>query len=145
MTRAIRPRLSLLTFVWLAILLAGCQPTQPTPTSAPKPAGPSPSAASPVAAASPSPAAGVTVKMVETAFEPDRITIPAGTPVTWDNTSLSTHTVTAEGGAFDSGSDPAEWLQSGQKFSFTFTAPGTFNYYCLPHQQLGMVGTVVVQ
>ena len=121
------------------------------PTSEPKPAGETPAVVTPVApgpaaAASPSPAAaGVTVKMVETAFEPDRITVPAGTTVTWDNTSLSRHTVTAEGGTFDSGSDPAKWLQSGQKFSFTFTAPGTFNYYCLPHQQLGMVGTVIVE
>jgi len=87
----------------------------------------------------------VTVKMVGTSFEPDRITVQAGTTVTWDNTSLSTHTVTAEGGAFDSGSDPAKWLQSGQTFSFTFTTPGTYSYYCLPHQQIGMVGTVVVQ
>ena len=149
MIRALRPWLSLLPPVSLALFLAGCQQAQPapitTPTPAPKPALASPAAASPVAAASPSPAAGVTVKMVEAAFEPERVMVTVGTTVTWENADLSTHTVTADNGAFDSGSDPARWLQSGQKFTFTFTTPGTYSYHCIPHQQLGMVGTVVVQ
>lgn len=83
--------------------------------------------------------------MVETAFEPEQISVPVGTTVTWDNTSYSAHTVTAEDGSFDSGSDPARWLQSEQKYSFTFSRPGTYRYYCIPHQQIGMIGTVVVQ
>jgi plastocyanin len=31
------------------------------------------------------------------------------------------------------------------RFRVTFTAPGTFNYICAVHDQLGMAGTVVVQ
>jgi hypothetical protein len=29
-------------------------------------------------------------------------------------------------------------------FSFTFEEPGTYDYFCIPHEDLGMVGTVTV-
>ena len=29
-------------------------------------------------------------------------------------------------------------------FSYTFTSPGTFDYFCVPHRALGMIGTVTV-
>jgi plastocyanin len=141
---------------FLIMFAAGCagggQPAASTPAGAAKPvpttapaaaASPPATAASPLAASSPA-AAGVTVKMGDTVFIPDQITVPVGTTVTWDNADLSTHTVTADDGSFDSGSDPAKWLGSGQKFSFTFSRAGTFTYHCIPHQTVGMVGTVVV-
>lgn len=33
---------------------------------------------------------------------------------------------------------------SGESFSFTFEEPGTCDYFCIPHEQVGMVGTVTV-
>lgn len=70
-------------------------------------------------------------------FSPASISVPAGTTVTWTNTGQSVHTVTADLGAFDSGT-----LSSGARFSHTFAAPGTFAYRCRIHS--GMVASVVV-
>ena len=29
-------------------------------------------------------------------------------------------------------------------FSFTFEEPGTYDYFCIPHEKMGMVGSVTV-
>jgi plastocyanin len=76
-------------------------------------------------------------------FEPNVVTVPVGSTVTWANQGSAPHTVTGEG--FDSGNDPSTWIMGGGSFSFTFTAPGTYNYVCVPHEALGMAGTIVVQ
>lgn len=72
-------------------------------------------------------------------FVPDTITIVIGVnnTVEWVNQDSVTHTVTADNGAFDSGD-----LASGSTFSFTFTAPGTFQYHCNIHPF--MTGTIIV-
>jgi plastocyanin len=36
-------------------------------------------------------------------------------------------------------------LFPGQSFSLTFTVKGTFTYYCLVHDALGMLATVTVK
>ena len=41
---------------------------------------------------------------------------------------------------FDSGDIPA-----GQVYRHTFTVPGEYRYFCIPHEDMGMVGTVIVQ
>ena len=41
---------------------------------------------------------------------------------------------------FDSG-----FMAPGSKFSYTFTVPGTYHYFCVPHEKAGMVGVVVVK
>jgi hypothetical protein len=33
---------------------------------------------------------------------------------------------------------------SGGTFSYTFEEPGRYDYYCIPHESLGMVGSVTV-
>jgi hypothetical protein len=33
---------------------------------------------------------------------------------------------------------------SGGTFSFTFEEPGTYDYFCIPHEEMGMVGSVTV-
>ena len=43
------------------------------------------------------------VSIVDFAFQPASIEVPAGSTVTWTNTGAATHTVTADDGAFDSG------------------------------------------
>jgi len=71
-------------------------------------------------------------------FAPSPIKVAAGTTVTWTNTGISTHTVTADDGtSFDSGA-----IQRGDEWSFTFSKAGTFAYHCTFHNW--MKGTVVV-
>ncbi len=72
-----------------------------------------------------------------TARQLSTFTVAAGTKVGWTNQSTETHTVTGSAGKWQSGS-----LAPGTSFSYTFTAPGTFNYYCEYHAE--MSGTVTV-
>ena len=72
------------------------------------------------------------------AFTPSNLNVSVGTKVTWTNKDSTTHTVTSDTGAFDSGS-----VNSGGTFSFTFSTKGTFNYHCSIHTT--MHGTITVQ
>ena len=72
------------------------------------------------------------------AFNPADLTVKAGDTVTWTNGDKAPHTVTSSGkGPLDSPN-----LQTGDKFSYTFTSPGEFAYYCAVHPD--MVGKVTV-
>src|SRR5690348_14190599 len=73
--------------------------------------------------------AGVTI--VDFAFQPSYITVPAGTTVTWYNAGAAPHTVTSSDGFFDSGT-----IGSGGSFSVTFSSPGTYNYACAIHPMM---------
>jgi plastocyanin len=98
--------------------------------------------------------AAAVVDMGFASFEPEVVHIRAGQTVEWRNTALITHTVTddksvaadpddasiPEGATpFNSGDLPA-----GQVYSHTFTAPGTYKYFCAIHEGHAMFGTVVV-
>jgi plastocyanin len=87
-------------------------------------------------------------------FEPATLTVARGATVTWRNTSQLVHTVTDDPSkaanqadaqlpsgveAWDSGD-----VNPGQTFTHTFAVPGTYKYFCQPHETAGMVGTVVV-
>jgi YVTN family beta-propeller protein len=72
-------------------------------------------------------------------FMPATLMIEAGTTVEWINNGTKVHTVTGEHASWDSGS-----LEPGEKFSHRFDQKGTFAYFCVPHQQMGMVGTIIV-
>lgn len=76
--------------------------------------------------------------MLNAQFVPARLTVPAGTNIIWTNKEGDVHTVTGYDGLFDSGP-----LSFGQTFSYNFTVPGTFNYYCKPH--VDMIATILVQ
>jgi len=82
----------------------------------------------------------VTIKMQHYHFEPDKITIDAGTTVVWINTGKHTHTITDDHAAWDSGN-----LKPGEKFSHRFNEKGTFKYICVPHEEIGMIGTIIVK
>ncbi len=56
------------------------------------------------------------------------LTVPVGTTVTWSNADEQLHTVTAVDGSFDSG-----FFGNGESWSFTFDAPGEYEYFCTPH------------
>ena len=83
-------------------------------------------------------AATQTVTISDFAFSPATVTIAAGDTVTWTNTDPVVHTATSTSGAFDSGD-----IAQGDTFSFTFTTPGTYDYFCTPHPT--MTGRIVVQ
>ena len=96
-----------------------------------------------------------TVTMGMTSFNPQTIRIKSGQTVQWQNTSPITHTVTADKSMADNPANvqlPEDAqsfhsgdIEAGQVWSYTFTVPGTYRYVCLPHEQQGMVGTVIVQ
>ena len=92
----------------------------------------------PLVAASPARAADHSVGITDDAFGTASLTISVGDRVTWTNGGESPHTVTAENGAFDSGT-----LDAGAAFSFTFTEPGTYAYRCDFHSE--MQATIVVE
>ena len=106
-----------------------------------------------------------TVEMTdELTFEPEAIEVSVGTEVTWKNVGSVGHTVTAyedkipdgaayfASGGFDSQqaakdgySDGTEGnIPKGESYSHTFETKGTYEYYCIPHEMNGMVGTVEV-
>jgi plastocyanin len=78
-----------------------------------------------------------TVSVVDFAFEPATIEIPAGSTLTWSNVGRVPHTVSDEGD-FNSG-----LLAPGATYTLTFNAPGTYPYFCKIHPDL-MRGEVIV-
>jgi amicyanin len=83
-------------------------------------------------------AADATVKIDNFTFDPPRLTVKAGTSVTWYNEDDIPHTVVASGKAFRS-----KTLDTDDKYAFTFTTPGTYEYFCSLHPH--MTGTIVVE
>jgi plastocyanin len=71
-------------------------------------------------------------------FEPARLTIKAGTTVTWINRDDIPHTVAAKDRAFKS-----KAMDTDESFSFTFSTPGEYPYFCSLHPH--MTGTIVVE
>jgi plastocyanin len=78
-----------------------------------------------------------TVSIKNFAFNPPNATVAPGTTVTWVNNDQTAHTVTANDGAFDSGT-----LQPGQSYSFKFDKAGTYAYHCNIHPD--MTATITV-
>ncbi len=100
------------------------------------------------------PAPSADVVMVGTTFNPSSLTIAAGDTVTWlHDAGVLPHTVTSgEVGAADAGSlfdsrggDPDARMADGDTFTHVFTDAGTFDYHCVVHGGIGMVGTIIVQ
>ena len=107
--------------------------------------------------------AGGTIDMIAgQRFDPDEIGVVVGDTVVWTNESSETHTVTAyeddapEGadyfasGGFGSEDDARSNLSDGlidpgETFEVTFDEPGTYKYFCLPHEGSGMKGTIIVK
>ena len=76
--------------------------------------------------------------LTTTAYNPNPLTVTAGTTVTWTNKDSTSHTATGDSGAFNSGT-----IAPNAQFSFTFANKGTFTYHCTFHPN--MVASVVVQ
>lgn len=67
------------------------------------------------------------------AYSPQTITVAAGDSITWTNQDEAPHTVTTTSGPQAINSPT---LSKGQSFTFTFTAPGTYSYYCAVHPDM---------
>lgn len=78
------------------------------------------------------------VKIDNFSFTPASITVAAGTTITWTNRDDIPHTVVADDKAFKS-----KVMDTDEKFSYTFSKPGTYPYFCSVHPK--MTGKVVVQ
>jgi quinohemoprotein ethanol dehydrogenase len=78
----------------------------------------------------------VTIRAFE--FQPQRVTVPVGTTVTWTNSDGEPHTATEQTGRWDTG-----LLREGESGSITLSTAGTYTYYCAPHPW--MVGQIIVQ
>jgi plastocyanin len=121
-------------------VLAGCS------AHAAAPATPSAAASSP---------AGPVINLSSLMFHPSTTTVKVGTTITWRNDEAITHTVTS--GRFvgvdkttglrasqkADGTFNAELAGKGKSFSFTFTKPGAYTYYCDIHQGMNATITVV--
>ena len=79
----------------------------------------------------------VGVKIDNFSFGPASLAVAAGTTVTWTNNDDVPHTVVSDDKVFKS-----KALDTDDKFSYTFTKPGTYNYFCSVHPK--MTATVVV-
>jgi plastocyanin len=120
--------------------LAGCSAQAVTPAT------PSAEASSP---------AGPVIDLSSLMFHPSTTTVKVGTTITWRNDEAITHTVTS--GRFvgvdnttglrasqkADGTFNAELAGKGRTFSFMFTKPGTYTYYCDIHQGMNATITVV--
>jgi plastocyanin len=95
------------------------------------------------------------VRMTDSnSFEPKTITVKASDTVVWKNASSMSHSVTdvpslaiqAKDAALPANSKEfnSDLTPPGNDCSHTLSVPGTYNYFCIPHEALGMVGTVVV-
>jgi plastocyanin len=108
-TRSVATRLAAMTIALLlavglgAVVVAGAGATTPRAKSA-------------------------TVSIKDLAFSPKKLTVKAGAKVTVKNKDGTTHTFTADKGAFDTGD-----IDGGSSAKVTLKKPGTYAYHCKIH------------
>jgi len=99
-------------------------------------------APSAVAAAPPDSAASATattIRIDNFSFNPRSTTVPAGTTITWVNADDVPHKIVSSDGKFTA--SPA--LDTNDRYTFGFTRPGRYEYFCAIHPK--MTGVIVVQ
>ncbi len=104
----------ILALMALAVLLSSCQQST-TQTTAP--------------------AETSKIMIKNFAFNPQSVTIKAGTKVIWTNFDAETHALKST--FFE------HTLYPGDSYSYTFNLTGTYNYYCLLHSPEN--GTIIVE
>ena len=72
-------------------------------------------------------------------FTPATLTVKAGTTVTWTNKDDIPHGIASSNKTFAR----SKALDTDDSYSFTFTTPGTYQYFCYLHPH--MVGSIVVE
>ena len=79
------------------------------------------------------------IKIDNFTFAPAEVTVAPGTTVLWVNRDDIPHTVVSE----DKTTFKSKALDTDDKFSYTFTKPGTYLYFCSVHPK--MTAKVVVR
>lgn len=75
------------------------------------------------------------VSIKDFAFEPNILTVTVGTTVTWTNSDPAQHEVASDNGTFDSGI-----MNPNDQFTYSFSQPGNYSYYCKIHPYMfGMI------
>ena len=94
-------------------------------------------------------------------FDPETITVPAGSTVTFKNDTAESHTVTAYDDEIPLGADyyssggleseqaardsvTETLIDAGETYGVRLDVPGTYRYFCIPHESDGMTGTFEV-
>jgi len=95
-------------------------------------------------------------------FDPDELTIAPGDTVVWETVGRVGHSVTAyedeipadaeyfASGGFDDESSarsgyPAQGdVAEGETYEHTFEVEGTYDYFCIPHESVGMLAELTV-
>jgi plastocyanin len=72
-----------------------------------------------------------TVQIKNFAFVPAALSVPAGTTVTWINADEDPHNVTAVDKSFHSSA-----MDTDDRYSFTFSKPGDYAYFCSLHPHM---------
>jgi plastocyanin len=76
------------------------------------------------------------------AFDPSELVFTVGDTITFKLTSEAEfHTFTVD----DLGIDASVIAHEEATLTFTFQETGTFELICIPHESLGMVGTIIVR
>lgn len=83
----------------------------------------------------------VDVRAVVTNFRPEVVFIKPGDTVHWAN--MTGHMTASYPGMIPKGAKPWQ-SQLGQDYEQTFTVPGVYVYRCIPHESMGMTGSIVV-
>lgn len=92
----------------------------------------------PTAGSRPGAAADTRIEIKDFAYSPATLTVAPGTTVTWTSRDDEPHTVTSRDSLFTSGG-----LDADESFSYTFTTPGTYTYFCKLHPEMN--GTIIVK
>lgn len=154
--RTSRPALALVVVPALLVALAACTGSTPALIADATPLPPASDGMT--AVAEPMQLGPDEVITIGLRFMPETVRVPVGTTVTWRNGEAIGHTITS--GAWGDvnvstglrGTQSADGLfhhalapmgQEGDTFSFTFTEPGEYLYFCMPH--LTMNARVIVE
>lgn len=136
--------LTLLAVLMSVALVACSSDSEPAPTAAP----PTPTAQASAPTTPSQPQDGTVVNLQDPGrsgsynFSPSDLTFSVGETVTLTLASETEfHTFTVDDLGIDQDVDAGETVT----LTFTFDTPGTFEIICIPHEVLGMVGTITVQ
>ena len=132
------------------VVVSGCtqpapsqqQPASPTPTMVVAHTSQQTTPSPPITPISQAPVSANTITIKNFAFDPQTLTVNAGSTVRWVNYDRVTHRIVfidTTGRDTDVDSNP---LSASQSWSSKFDKPGTYDYYCTIHTD--MKGKIIV-
>jgi plastocyanin len=105
---------------------------------------------------------GTVVMTSSNDYSPSEITVQSGDTLVFRNDSNAAHSVTAYDDGIPEGADyfssggfkneqaardgvGSTLIQPGDNFELTLDKPGTYRYFCIPHEAQNMKGTITVE